>query len=95
MSTSEAIKRGAYYPLGDWHPLNRSLPSLGYSSNDVMAQWDGQLKRCPKAGEWYLSGSVITAYKAPNDLSTSFYIAKLFKVKKVILTQYDQVHEVE
>ncbi len=36
-------------------------------------------KRCPKKGEYYLSGAIVEAYLAPNDLSTEFYIAKLVK----------------
>ncbi len=32
--------------------------------------------RKPKRGEHYLSGAVITAYRAPNDLSTAFWIAE-------------------
>lgn len=39
------------------------------------AKWDGQPARPPKKGELYLSGAVVTAYEAPSDLSTSFYIA--------------------
>jgi hypothetical protein len=33
--------------------------------------------RPPKAGEWYLSGAIPEAYRAPNNLSTSFYIVRL------------------
>jgi|SRR5579871_773067 hypothetical protein len=32
--------------------------------------------RAPKRGEYYLSGAVITAYIAPNDLSTEYWIAE-------------------
>lgn len=32
--------------------------------------------RPPKKGEFYLSGAVIEAYQAPNDLNMSFWIAK-------------------
>jgi hypothetical protein len=39
------------------------------------AKWDGQPPRCPKKGELYLSGAHVTAYEAPNDLSTCFFIA--------------------
>lgn len=34
-------------------------------------------KRPPKRGEWYLSGAIVEAYYAPNDLSTPFHIAAL------------------
>lgn len=31
--------------------------------------------REPKKGEWFLSGAIAEAYKAPNDLSQKYYIA--------------------
>jgi len=34
-------------------------------------------KRKPLKGEWYLSGAIIKAYKAPNDLNSEYYIAEL------------------
>lgn len=33
--------------------------------------------REPKKGEWYLSGAVSQAYKAPNDFSSKYWIAEL------------------
>lgn len=33
--------------------------------------------REPKAGEWFLSGSPVEAYKAVNDLTMKYYIAEL------------------
>lgn len=33
--------------------------------------------RAPKKGEWYISGAIPEAYRAPNDLSTEFRIAKI------------------
>lgn len=32
--------------------------------------------RNPKRGEYYLSGAIVEAYRAPNDLSTPFWIAR-------------------
>jgi hypothetical protein len=42
--------------------------------------WGGKFKatgefRCPRKGEWYLSGAKIQAWLAPNDLSTAYWIA--------------------
>ncbi len=34
------------------------------------------IKRNPKKGEYFLSGAIATAYLAPNDLSSSYYIAR-------------------
>jgi hypothetical protein len=30
----------------------------------------------PKKGEWYLSGAIVEAYQAPNDLTTPYTIVK-------------------
>jgi hypothetical protein len=38
--------------------------------------------RPPKKGEYYLSGAIPMAYKAPNDLSTSYHICKLARISK-------------
>ncbi len=38
--------------------------------------------RCPKRGEWYLSGATPEAYKAPNDLTGKFHILALVKVDR-------------
>jgi len=45
-----------------------------------MVQYTGE-KRCPKKGEWYLSGAIVGGFKAPNDLSTVYHIGKLVNVK--------------
>lgn len=34
----------------------------------------------PKKGEWYLSGAIVAAYHAPNDLSAPYHLARLVKV---------------
>jgi len=44
--------------------------------NAIKAEYTGE-KRTPKKGEWYLSGAQVSAYRAPNDLSQEFHIAKL------------------
>jgi hypothetical protein len=33
--------------------------------------------RAPKKGEFYLSGAIVSAYRAPNDLAQKFHIARL------------------
>lgn len=38
-------------------------------------------KRPPKKGEWYLSGAIVEAYRAPKDLTTAYHIAKLVMTK--------------
>ena len=64
------------------YPVVDHLP---YSvRRDVRAIRTGEF-RCPKKGEWYVSGAVPEAYMAPNDLSMEFHIAKLVKVKTTIV----------
>jgi hypothetical protein len=40
------------------------------------AQWDGQPKRFPKKGEFFISGAFPVAYLARNDLTVPYFIAK-------------------
>lgn len=58
------------YPLWDNPP--------GGNKNDYFAKPTGE-KRCPKKGEWYLSGAITEAYQAKNDLTGEYYIARIEK----------------
>ena len=69
------------YPLADYHPERKTAVS-GVVQGSIMAVNSG-IKRPPKKGEWYLSGAIVAAYKAPNDLSTPYVIANLVRVKEV------------
>jgi hypothetical protein len=52
----------------------------------VRAKWTGE-KRCPKKGEWFLSGAIVGGYLATNDLSTPYHIAKLVATETVTITR--------
>lgn len=68
-----------FFPLGD------RIPGVGAADwRHYRARWTGAIRE-PKAGEWYLSGAIITAYRAPNDLGTKYHIAKIVKVKVVTM----------
>jgi hypothetical protein len=55
------------------------LKQLGVKKDDnVGAERTGEF-RPPKAGEWFLSGAIVGAYRAPNDLPTAYYIARLVR----------------
>lgn len=43
------------------------------------AKWDGKPARKPKKGELFLSGSVVMAYRGPNDLNNEYFIAEEVK----------------
>ena len=36
--------------------------------------------RAPKQGEFYLSGAIVTAYRAPNDLTQEYWTAREVRV---------------
>lgn len=76
----EAVALG----LTDKEILNaRVLPSFPVNPNSpVRAIKTGEFRN-PKKGEWYLSGAIPEAYKAPNDLSSPYHILKLCKIKRV------------
>jgi hypothetical protein len=65
------------YPVASdsWHHIPKSLRKTGWSYH-VRAVPTGEM-RAPRKGEWFLSGAVVEAYYAPNDLSTPYHIAKL------------------
>lgn len=50
--------------------------------NDIMAEGTGEY-RCPMKGEYYLSGAIVEAWKAPNDLTSPYWIAKRVRVERV------------
>ena len=63
-----------FYELGDpFGPISRPMRKFRALNTGV--------KRPPRKGEWYLSGAIIQAYRAPNDLSTEFYIAEIVEVE--------------
>ena len=51
--------------------------------------------REPRKGEFYLSGVVPTAYRAPNDLSTAFYIAELVITREIKYRQIEYTIDLE
>jgi hypothetical protein len=72
-------------------PVPSSFCHTKKSGEWVMAIYNKQYRK-PKRGEWYLSGAIVSAYKAPNDLSSKYYIAKLVRVRhmeRVVLARDD------
>jgi hypothetical protein len=69
-----------FYPLGDSFPTIRKDGQGFIKRCNIKAQWSREYRE-PKKGEWYLSGNPVTAYKAPNDLSTKYFIATIVEVK--------------
>ena len=64
-------------------------PAIGYKKLQIeghtvnrthIARWNGEAKRCPKKGEYFISGAVPIAYRAVQDMTTEYYIAVLERV---------------
>lgn len=68
--------------LDEWYPI---APFEKYAyREDIKARWTGE-KRPPRAGEWYLSGAVVEAYRAPCDLTQEFHICLVYKVQNIAM----------
>lgn len=87
-------KEPKVYPLGDT-PSEKETGGASFNERVALSWTDGSKgfravatgeKRRPRRGEWFLSGAIIAAYKASNDLSTSYHIAKLVRVVPVPAT---------
>lgn len=71
---STKLRHGQHYSLADeLTPNEEHMFGL-----NARAMWTGD-KRRPLKGEWYLSGSVIEAYRAPSHLSEQHQIARLVR----------------
>ncbi len=67
---------GKYFPLAD-EPLPEELYNLEVSDKvGIRAMATGEMRE-PRKGEGFLSGAIIEAYRAYNDLSSEYNIAKL------------------
>lgn len=72
-----------HYQIADRLHLQRAQLGNGES---IVAVLTGE-KRAPRKGEWYLSGAIPEAWRAPNDLSTTYHICKLYKaVTRTVVT---------
>lgn len=66
------------------HPLGDAVPGQPAGSwRDYRAVATGET-RPPKAGEWYLSGAIVAAYRAPSDFSHPYPIARIVRVRQVV-----------
>jgi len=76
--------------------VSQAMPSLGMTATVkahkkfIKAKATGE-KRPPKAGEWYISGAIPEAYRAPNDLSQKHVIARLV-VTRIVETEIEETY---
>ena len=62
-----------FYPLVDFYHGPRLTNE---ERRDLRAVATGEF-RAPRRGEWFLSGAIIEAYEAKNDLTTPYHIARI------------------
>jgi hypothetical protein len=62
-------------PKIGFKPVHGENSSAGQYIRTKLYCWDGKPMRCPKKNEFYLSGAIPTAYRAPTDLTTEYFIA--------------------
>lgn len=97
------LKRGVAYPLGDNLTLDEcrrfgvrspgGFVTEGASWNTIQAVWNGKPGRPPKKGEWFLSGADIYAYRAANDLTSTYHIARLVRVETKTVQVITEIEE--
>lgn len=62
---------------GDIFPISPTEDyALRYRMERRLARFTGEV-RPPRSGEWFLSGAIVEAYYAPNDLTSSYPIAEI------------------
>jgi hypothetical protein len=86
-----------FYPLKDW-PKSEDYSKLNIETKGLDSIVKSNLRkriaaiktgefREPKAGEWFLSGAIVEAYRANNDLLTKYHIAKLILTETITTTK--------
>jgi hypothetical protein len=83
-----SMRRGSFYPVADNVP---GVPAE--NQRTLRAMWTGEPQRMIKAGEWYLSGAIITAYRARSEVGP-YYPAKLAVTETATITRFVKYLEV-
>lgn len=78
-SAQELHLLGAYFANGFFFGKRPTRP--GYY---VVAAKTGVYRK-PHKGEWFLSGAIPEAYKAPNNLDTDYWIMRLVLVRRELI----------
>jgi hypothetical protein len=74
------LVRGRIYPIAAC--FQHRVVARATGTGEPRAIWTGE-RRPPRKGEWYLSGAVIGAYRAPGHLRTAYDIAEIVRVRVV------------
>jgi hypothetical protein len=74
---TEKLSRFGLYPV---------IPNKLLIDRRFKARWTGE-KRCPKKGEYFLSGAIIEAYAAFSDMQTEYHIAEIVETETITTTR--------
>jgi hypothetical protein len=75
------VTREGVYPLSDYAPEGEGLAPT--DRRNLRAQWTGEPRRAIRAGEWYLSGAEVAAYRARADIAGPYHPARLVVAEPV------------
>lgn len=75
-----------------WHSPNHyvhyhHIITMKFERQNVRAVPTGEF-RCPRKGEWYLSGAIVCAYRAGGNFTSKYHIARLVAVRRVVTETY-------
>lgn len=76
------VSRDGLYPIAA-EDRDR-LPTGAGTPGEVRARWNGEPRRAPRRGEWFLSGGIVEAYYAPHDTTIEYHIAVLVKPEATV-----------
>jgi hypothetical protein len=78
------MKKGDLFPISSPYSVINPLYSF-------RVRYTGE-KRCPKKGEWYISGAIPEGYLAPSDLSYPMHIGVPVRVSvKTVETVVEEI----
>ena len=79
------MKKGDLFPMSSPYSVINPLGTF-------RVRYTGE-KRCPKKGEWYISGAIPEGYLAPNDLSDPYHIGVPVRVTVKTIETVEEVIE--
>ena len=81
------MKRGDLFRIQDFPTVEERGYTHPFPSREqYRVQATGEF-RPPRAGEWFISGAIAEGYRARHDMSGSYYIGKLVRVRTRTVTE--------
>lgn len=84
---ADRVTRDELLALGVGSPAMSVDEKMKFERQNVRAVPTGEF-RCPRKGEWYLSGAIVCAYRAGGNFTSKYHIARLVAVRRVVTETY-------